>query len=100
MLTKNIDFKRNFFAVRLTNNLSLKVYGQLMDGENWSAIQITTAAGVCAIVDLCTTGKVRRQGFVRQEQFSFNDFITNRFGKYYKSTITSRLVSNEDRDDA
>ena len=77
-----------------------KVYGQLMDGENWSAIQITTAAGVCAIVDLCTTGKVRRQGFVRQEQFSFNDFITNRFGKYYKSTITSRLVSNEDRDDA
>jgi saccharopine dehydrogenase-like NADP-dependent oxidoreductase len=77
-----------------------KVYGQMMDGENWSAIQITTAAGVCAIVDLCTTGKVRRQGFVRQEQFSFNDFITNRFGKYYKSTITSRLVSNEDRDDA
>ena len=71
-----------------------KVYGQVMDGEHWSAIQITTAAGLCAIVDLCATGKVRRQGFVRQEQFGFDDFIANRFGKYYESTITNRVVSH------
>ena len=71
-----------------------KVYGQVLDGEHWSAIQITTAAGVCAIVDLCATGKVEGQGFVRQEQFGFDDFITNRFGKNYESTITNRIVSN------
>ena len=29
-----------------------KIYGQSIDGEAWSAIQITTAAGICAVVDL------------------------------------------------
>ena len=28
-----------------------------IDGENWSAIQITTAAGVCAVVDLHVAGQ-------------------------------------------
>ena len=29
-----------------------KIYHQKIGGENWSAIQITTAAGVCAVLDL------------------------------------------------
>lgn len=75
-----------------------KIYGEQIDGEHWSAIQITTAAGLCAVVDLCATGKVTGQGFLRQEQVNFVDFIANRFGKHYASTISSRLVGNGERD--
>ena len=42
-----------------------KIYGQTVDGEAWSAIQITTAAGVCAVVDLFVEGKLHGRGLVR-----------------------------------
>ncbi|MBL4601340.1 MAG: saccharopine dehydrogenase NADP-binding domain-containing protein [Emcibacteraceae bacterium] len=60
-----------------------KVYNQEIGGKMWSAIQITTSAGICAMVDLLAEGKLPSKGFVKQEDVDFNDFITNRFGKYY-----------------
>lgn len=60
-----------------------KVYNQEIGGKMWSAIQITTSAGICAMVDLLADGKLPSKGFVKQEDVDFNDFITNRFGKYY-----------------
>src|SRR3989304_4257237 len=45
-----------------------KTYHQQIDGENWSAIQITTAAGVCTVLDLHFAGRLPSTGFVRQEQ--------------------------------
>lgn len=77
-----------------------KVYGKEVDGEVWSAIQITTAAGICAVVDLCAKRRIERRGFLRQEDIAFDDFITNQFGKHYESKISSRFVGNGDRDDA
>ncbi len=59
------------------------VYHKEFDGKNWSGIQITTAAGICAVVDLLAQGKVPQKGFVRQEDVRYDDFIANRFGKYY-----------------
>jgi len=49
-----------------------------------SAIQITTAAGVCAVVDLFRSGALPQQGFLRQEQVSLPDFLANRFGQVYQ----------------
>jgi saccharopine dehydrogenase-like NADP-dependent oxidoreductase len=49
-----------------------------------SAIQITTAAGVCAVVDLFCAGKLPPQGFLRQEQVALPDFLANRFGQVYQ----------------
>ena len=46
-----------------------------------SAIQITTAAGICAMVDLLVEGKLPQKGFVRQEEAKLSDFLANRFGK-------------------
>ena len=66
-----------------------KIYHQSIDGENWSGIQITTAAGVCAVLDLFTAGKLPSQGFLRQEQVRFEDFMDNRFGKLYVSDISA-----------
>jgi saccharopine dehydrogenase-like NADP-dependent oxidoreductase len=48
-----------------------------------SAIQITTAAGICAMVDLHRDGKLPARGFIRQEQADLDDFLANRFGRYY-----------------
>lgn len=44
-----------------------KIYNQTIDGENWSAIQVTTAAGVSAMIDLFAQGRLRKRGFLRQE---------------------------------
>ena len=61
-----------------------KIYNHSLNGQLWSAIQITTAAGICAVLDLQATGKLPSRGFVRQEDVSFQDFINNRFGQYYR----------------
>lgn len=60
-----------------------KIYSQHINGKLWSAIQVTTAAGICAVLDLLAQGKLPQQGFVRQEDVNFDDFINNRFGRYY-----------------
>ena len=62
-----------------------KIYHGDFLGQNASAIQITTAASLCAVVDLHAQGKLPDKGFVRQEQVELNDFLANRFGKAYKS---------------
>ncbi len=70
-----------------------KIYHYAIDGENWSAIQITTAAGICAVVDMHAAGELPSQGFVLQEQVDFEKFLTNRFGKHYDSKTSTRFSS-------
>lgn len=60
-----------------------KVYHQQHGDEVWSAIQITTAAGICAALDMHIHGQLPSTGFVRQEQVEFPTFLANRFGKNY-----------------
>ena len=63
-----------------------KVYHQTHGDEVWSAIQITTAASICAVLDLHINGQLPNTGFVRQEQVDFELFLANRFGKHYVSS--------------
>jgi saccharopine dehydrogenase-like NADP-dependent oxidoreductase len=60
-----------------------KVYAHEVGGQLMSAIQITTAAGICAMVDLLVAGQLPKKGFVRQEQADLKAFLANRFGQYY-----------------
>ncbi len=60
-----------------------KVYSREIGGKVWSAIQITTASGICAMLDLLAEDKLPQKGFVRQEQADLGAFISNRFGKNY-----------------
>jgi saccharopine dehydrogenase-like NADP-dependent oxidoreductase len=60
-----------------------KIYAQNVGGRLMSAIQVTTAAGICAMCDLLADGKLPQKGFVRQEETRLADFLSNRFGKYY-----------------
>ncbi|MBI2567948.1 MAG: saccharopine dehydrogenase NADP-binding domain-containing protein [Candidatus Schekmanbacteria bacterium] len=64
-----------------------KIYAQEIGGRRWSAIQLTTAAGVCAMVDLHARGLLPRRGFVKQEDASFDAFIANRIGRYYHGEV-------------
>jgi saccharopine dehydrogenase-like NADP-dependent oxidoreductase len=60
-----------------------KVYGGAVGGVALSAIQLTTAAGVCAMVDLMRDGHLSTRGFVRQEEVALETFLANRFGCHY-----------------
>lgn len=60
-----------------------KVYHGDFRGQNQSGIQITTAAAICAALDLHVEGKLPKQGFVRQEQIELGAFLQNRFGCCY-----------------
>lgn len=67
-----------------------KVYPQVVAGRLWSAIQITTAAGICSILDIVLSSPDRYRGFVAQEQFRLADVLENRFGKYYAHGGTNK----------
>ncbi len=51
-----------------------------------SAIQITTAAGICAAVDLFRAGRLPARGFIRQEEVALPEFLANRFGQAYRQS--------------
>ncbi|WP_429925264.1 saccharopine dehydrogenase C-terminal domain-containing protein [Agrobacterium vitis] len=61
-----------------------KVYAGTVAGKKMSAIQITTAAGICAVLDLLAEGALPQSGFVRQEEISLDAFLANRFGQLYE----------------
>lgn len=67
----------------IEENYVKKFYPKRIGGHRWSAIQLTTASGICSAVDIVLNEPKNYQGFVRQEQFSFDDLISNRFGEYY-----------------
>ncbi|RAK56924.1 saccharopine dehydrogenase family protein [Phenylobacterium deserti] len=60
-----------------------KVYAQPVGGEMKSAIQVTTAGSICAVLDLLSEGRLPQAGFVRQEDIPLADFLANRFGRFY-----------------
>ena len=63
-----------------------KIYGSDLNGRTHSAIQVTTAAGICAILDLLSEGVLPSRGFVRQEDVPLDLFLRNRFGQIYAAT--------------
>lgn len=65
------------------DNYVKKVYPQEIAGFHWSALQVTTAAGVCGVVDLVLNSDKVYQGLVHPHHFSLDEFLQNRFGQYY-----------------
>ena len=65
-------------------NYVKKVYPQTIAGKLWSSIQVTTASGLCAVLDIVLSHASQYKGFVCQEDIDFNDMLANRFGRYYR----------------
>ena len=59
-----------------------KVYPQVVAGRLWSAIQITTAAGICSVIDivLSSPNKLPRLSS-RRSSSALEDILDNRFGR-------------------
>jgi saccharopine dehydrogenase-like NADP-dependent oxidoreductase len=65
-----------------------KIYSRDVDGRTLSAIQITTAAAICTVLDLLATGQLPQSGFVRQEDIPLKVFLENRFSQVYAKPET------------
>jgi saccharopine dehydrogenase-like NADP-dependent oxidoreductase len=60
-----------------------KIYSQRVGARIRSAIQVTTASGICAVLDMLASGALPARGFIRQEDIALDDFLANRFGAAY-----------------
>jgi saccharopine dehydrogenase-like NADP-dependent oxidoreductase len=68
-----------------------KIFAKTVCGMPMSAIQITTAGSMCAVLDLFREKRLPQAGFVRQEQVSLPQFLANRFGQVYEgATLDAR----------
>jgi saccharopine dehydrogenase-like NADP-dependent oxidoreductase len=63
-------------------NYVSKIYPQIIAGRLWSAIQVSTASGVCAVLDLVLAHPDRYHALVTQETFRLPDILANRFGRH------------------
>lgn len=70
-----------------------KVYATTVDGEEMSGIQLTTASGIAAVLDMLATGRLPSRGFIRQEDIALADFLANRFGAAYAPADGRRLAA-------
>lgn len=65
-------------------NYVKKFYPKTIVGRLWSAIQVTTASGLCAVFDLIMQSPAPPKGFVTQESIKYLNFLENRFGRCYQ----------------
>jgi saccharopine dehydrogenase-like NADP-dependent oxidoreductase len=59
-----------------------------------SAIQITTAGGICAVLDMLAAGRLPQSGLIRQEDIRLADFLENRFGRCYAEARAPAPAAN------
>jgi saccharopine dehydrogenase-like NADP-dependent oxidoreductase len=66
-----------------------KIYSRDVDGRTLSAIQVTTAAAICTVLDLLVSGELPQSRFIRQEDIPLTAFLDNRFGRVFAKPETS-----------
>ena len=63
-----------------------KIYSREVNGRMLSAIQITTSAAICTMLDLLAAGHIPSEGFIRHEDVPLEIFLANRFGQVFAKT--------------
>ncbi|CAG0944397.1 saccharopine dehydrogenase (NAD+, L-lysine forming) [Gammaproteobacteria bacterium] len=76
----------------LQDTYARKIYSHLLAGKMRSAIQITTASSLCAMLDMLADGRLPQAGFVKQEDVPLAHFLTNRFGRVYAMEELSKAA--------
>lgn len=56
-----------------------KILPQMIENQQWSAMQIATASSVCVTLDLVLQNQTQYQGLVLHEKIHYGDFMANRF---------------------
>ena len=65
-----------------------KIYSRDVNGKTLTAIQITTAAAICTMLDLLAGGRIPQRGFIHQEDVPLQVFLENQFGQVYAKQTT------------
>lgn len=68
-----------------------KIFAKEVCGMHMSAIQITTAGAMCAVLDLFREKVLPQNGFIPQERVPLKAFLANRFGKLYDGGTLARM---------
>jgi saccharopine dehydrogenase-like NADP-dependent oxidoreductase len=66
-----------------------KIYAAAFNGRIHSAIQITTAGAICAVLDMLSAGALPQSGLIKQEEIALRPFLANRFGRCYAMPVTA-----------
>ncbi len=66
-----------------------KIYAAPVGGRVRSAIQITTAGGICAVLDMLSSGALPQAGLIKQEDIKLQAFLANRFGSCYATAAAA-----------
>ena len=74
-----------------------KIYAREIGGRLVSAIQITTASAICAVLDMLADGAIPARGFVRQDEIGLPAFLANRFGAAYQSVADTSAATSSRR---
>jgi saccharopine dehydrogenase-like NADP-dependent oxidoreductase len=77
----------------IQESYSARIVGQTVEGHALSAIQLTTAAGICAALDLVAQHALPAQGFIGQESIGLAAFLANRFGRVYAERHSEPLAA-------
>jgi len=76
----------------LQDTYARKIYSHVLAGKMRSAIQITTAGSLCAMLDMLAAGHLPQRGFVKQEDVPLDAFLGNRFGRVYAMQELSKAA--------
>jgi len=70
---------------RLFRNEYFKAFHPIeIQGKVWRAISWTTAASIAAVVEMVAHGVLPNQGFIKQEEIPYDDFIATKNGRLFK----------------
>jgi saccharopine dehydrogenase-like NADP-dependent oxidoreductase len=62
-----------------------RFYPKLIEKRQWRAISWTTAASVCAVVEMVHNGLLPQNGFIKQEDISYESFLDTRCGRLFSN---------------
>ena len=71
---------------RLSRDEYVRAYPAMqLDGRSWRAISWTTAASLCAVVEMVAAGSLPARGFIKQEEIPFDKFLATENGGLYRN---------------
>jgi saccharopine dehydrogenase-like NADP-dependent oxidoreductase len=74
---------------RLSREEFVRAYPAMqLDGASWRAISWTTAASICAVVEMVADGSLPARGFIKQEEIPFDKFMATKNGAIYRNAET------------
>jgi saccharopine dehydrogenase-like NADP-dependent oxidoreductase len=52
-------------------------------GQTWRAISWTTAASLVSVIEMINEGLLKKEGFIKQEEITFDKFLKTDSGKLF-----------------